>query len=119
MFEKLGVSPLGPWMIGVSFAFCIFFALSIQLPRMLSAVGGFFSRFSYSLYLIHLPVLTLLIVPFIRGNGDRLQPGPQSFALLVGMILAAYAIAFGFYCLTERNTPLVRKWLKRFSKPSA
>jgi len=68
------------------------------------------SEISYTLYLVHFPVLSFLFFGFFRGI--QMPPGPIStawFCLIVGGIfLYSGAIWWTF----ERNTDKVRRWIQ-------
>lgn len=64
---------------------------------------------SYSLYLSHLPVLSLTAA--LAGSPDRLPVGPRAL-LCVGLeLVAALAVATGLWWLFERHTGRVQAWL--------
>lgn len=70
-----------------------------------------FGAFSYSLYLVHLPVQHyLLTMP--RHNADPFLSLPPfswtAVAAIVGLVVASYAAAFAFSLMTERHT----QWLR-------
>jgi peptidoglycan/LPS O-acetylase OafA/YrhL len=75
------------------------------------------ARFSFSLYVIHMPLL-LLITAFVAG--DRLfsptRPGTDAVALLA--LASLMAAAYGFGWLTEFRTDKVRRWVElRLDRP--
>jgi peptidoglycan/LPS O-acetylase OafA/YrhL len=75
----------------------------VKLAQSGMAVG--LGRFSYSLYLVHWPVLVLA-----RGWMDRLGfSAPATVAAMLLMTGPAVAIAYGFYLLFERPFLAVRK----------
>jgi peptidoglycan/LPS O-acetylase OafA/YrhL len=77
-------------------------------PSAFSTSGLRLASFSYSLYLIHYPVLLLLarVLPRL----DTVAPlGLALFGLRVAICLAAGWI---FYLCFERHTPSVRRWLR-------
>ncbi len=105
---------LGVWgspLIGIGVAAIIVFGMNVQLPLTVQKVCSLFSSFSYSLYLVHLPLLTLMVAPFIADNHARLQPGAIGIEALAVSMMVAYGVAYGFYFLTERNTGRIRAWL--------
>jgi len=71
-----------------------------------------FSEFSYTLYLVHFPVLAWLF--FTGFHGHRILPDQLGFlvfaAILAGVILYAAAV---WWCF-ERNTDRVRRFLLSF-----
>ena len=72
-------------------------------------LGTRLARFSYSLYLIHIPLLAMLALVFPGGHDMTPRALLQYGAYVVGVPLAAC----GFYWLFERHTDDVRRWLKR------
>lgn len=69
------------------------------------------ARFSFSLYVVHMPLL-LLLTAFVAG--DRLwvptRPGTDAVSLLIlGLLMLA---AYGFGWLTEFRTDKVRRWVE-------
>lgn len=63
-----------------------------------------FAEMSFSLYLLHWPLLKLLRIAGVSVNGS-------SVALLAAMVLVTLAAA-GFAGLTERRRPAIRAWLE-------
>jgi peptidoglycan/LPS O-acetylase OafA/YrhL len=88
---------------------------SISNADILSSVAARGARFSYSLYLIHLPVGV-----FVGGMLERLGwpatlifPGPSAFAAFGLTVAAALAAALLFAHLTENRTAQFRRFLSR------
>jgi peptidoglycan/LPS O-acetylase OafA/YrhL len=107
--------------IAFSFAYVIVcmrgrrFALLERLAPLNAAAAGF----SYSLYLLHFPLM-LFILGLLHASG--LFPGiargfrpteAAGIAAYVLTIAAVYAFAWAFSLLTERNTERARRWLKK------
>ena len=96
------------WMVGITFA--------LWMPALLGAWPrfGWWSRFStglsevsYSLYVMHFPVLFFVVA--VMFNGYQYAPGIMGylwFALLAGGTLL---ISAGFWWVFERNTTAVRR----------
>ena len=78
-------------------------------PNRISAIGVPLAAFSYTLYLTHYPLLRLL-----RHRGwERITVlDLRAFALYAVVVLALLAAAWAMYWLFERNTALVRGWIK-------
>ncbi len=70
---------------------------------------------SYSLYLLHFPMLLLLCtaVQHAWGCGLSQPPGVTTFALFAGLTALLSAYAFGVAQLTERHTNAIRDALQR------
>ena len=69
------------------------------------------ARFSYTLYVVHLPLLVLLLAAF--AGSARSQPGTESILAAVLLLAAVVAYAFGVAWLTEFRTDRVRQALER------
>jgi peptidoglycan/LPS O-acetylase OafA/YrhL len=68
------------------------------------------ARFSYTLYLVHVPFLVLLTA-LIVGNG-RWQPEMKYLAYGAGILLLAIGYAYVVASLTEFRTNRVRSWVE-------
>lgn len=69
------------------------------------------ARFSYSLYVVHFPFLTLIAALLV---GDRRwQPTPLHIAAALGILAVTLAYAYGIASLTEFHTDRVRRWVER------
>lgn len=79
--------------------------------------------FSYSLYLIHVPVTVFLggIIEHFGWPSTLVGPGVPAYAAFAGFVLAALAAAFVFAQVTERHTDRLRRLLlgRRRSTASA
>lgn len=83
------------------------------------AMNKFMADFSYSLYLIHFPLM-LFVLGALHATGrfDAIAVGysptsAQGLAVHAMAIAIIYAVAWLFARITERQTPAVRSWLKR------
>jgi len=116
--SRLGL--LNNWMklslIAVSFGLTVMCSLHIQVSSWISNVSSFFSSFSFSLYVIHTPILTLLVAPWIAGNEDRIMPDMYGFGLVIGVIIFIYLISWLFYLVTEKQTSKVRRFISNYIK---
>lgn len=100
--------------------FCSGFALIIQqliliqpkgdLLRRIEAYGTRLAAFSYTLYLIHNPILHILRWV---GLSREKQFNTQSIIHFCGSILLCMFAAMLFYYLFEKRTQQVRRWLKK------
>lgn len=86
-------------------------ASGVRLPCWLSPFARFGRDSSYSLYVIHFPVLAL--AGSLLSGDVRLVPSLLSVGLVVVLTLSCIAIAWLFSELTERNTGKVRAFLHR------
>ena len=105
----------------------VFFALALwSLGRPGSApVRGTLSArlagFSYSLYLVHVPLLFLVSASALQwlSTPVRLQPGALSLSLYAVGLGCAIALAWLVSRVTEARTPRVRDWIARQIPASA
>ncbi|MBB4039590.1 peptidoglycan/LPS O-acetylase OafA/YrhL [Microvirga flocculans] len=69
--------------------------------------------FSYSLYLIHVPVAVLAggMLERLGGPSVLAPPGPVAYAVFAALLGAALATAFLFSLVTERHTDRLRRLL--------
>lgn len=77
--------------------------------------------FSYSLYLIHLPVclfMGALYERWLGWPGVLVQPDARGIAGFIGMVAAALVCALLFARATEDHTTAVRRWLTRTLLPA-
>lgn len=86
----------------------------IRLVAPLRATATFFSNFSYTLYVVHVPVTGMFGWLGVHLLNQR-HLAPERLADL-GAYLALLALvmlfSYGFYCLFEARTDEVRRWLK-------
>jgi peptidoglycan/LPS O-acetylase OafA/YrhL len=86
-----------------------------KLLRPLAAGGKFFSEFSFSLYVLHVPLIGLLVhLGATRFGLRQLSPGsPQHLAIYFGMLAMVLVASYLSYRLFEAHTYRLRKMLKR------
>ncbi|WHE35758.1 acyltransferase [Microbacterium sp. BDGP8] len=71
------------------------------------------AEWSYSLYAIHMPVLTLIAALLVPRASDRWAISPLTVGLCAVLTLSVMAVAMAFYFCFERNTNAVRGFLRR------
>lgn len=117
--DRLGKIPAPFGFIAVGIAFAVFVWLLLgrnPLPKgWLSPLAKFGANSSYSLYVVHFPVLTLATA--LAMPQGRIEPGWGSALVLALAYLALVLFAWGFSRLTEAHTPKLRKLLS--PKPPA
>jgi peptidoglycan/LPS O-acetylase OafA/YrhL len=104
--------------------FSLFFALflsSMQFKRQpsstldrLDRTGKFFADFSFTLYVLHVPLILVMeyLMPSLLGT-SRLSPHIMShYLVFVAMFLVLVVGAYFFHLPFEANTGRVRQWLK-------
>jgi peptidoglycan/LPS O-acetylase OafA/YrhL len=79
-------------------------------------VAHYFADFSYSVYLIHFPVLvfSLSLVYWAYEFGIRMPFGVLGFAWYLGIFAFMIFISWLVSLFTERKTAVLREWLHRF-----
>ncbi len=94
--------------IGLLFALWVIGLASInpQLP-ILKRVSSGLSDMSYTLYLVHFPVLAFIFFCFFEGR--QLAPGPKSYFWFAALLSGAVVLGAGLWFCFERNTDWLRK----------
>jgi peptidoglycan/LPS O-acetylase OafA/YrhL len=102
--------------LAVGFAFTIFLFASLQSAvrensQRYSAIAHEFAGFSYSLYVLHFPLLLFLRASLVPP--ERWQPTMPH--LLLAALVAAASLIFAWVVslFTERKTTAARKWVNR------
>jgi len=105
--------PGGDLTLALSFALVLHGAVQFRLPTgsfglmLASRAAGF----SYSLYLLHFPLLLLIRAAVTPAS--RWQPDPVHLAYWTAIVAATLVYAHWVARLTEWHTPAVRTWLRR------
>ena len=81
------------------------------LPDWTSRVARWLAGFSFSLYVIHFPILTAAFAVAETRGFAPLQPGIGPIALEGMLIVLLCLVAWAFASLTEAHTYRLRKWL--------
>jgi len=101
--------------LGVVVAFFVWGLLrctSGSLPHLYTKIAQRAARSSYTLYLVHVPLLILLTAAF---HLPRVEPRMRLFLLPpLAELLVILAYAQAMYVLFERNTDFIRRWLKPY-----
>jgi peptidoglycan/LPS O-acetylase OafA/YrhL len=106
--------------VAASFAYLLYSmrpARSALLAR-LAGFNRFMADFSFSLYLIHFPLLIFISsVAFASGYFPGVATGyrptdPEGLLLYILILVAVYLAAWGFSLLTERQTARIRRLFK-------
>lgn len=85
-----------------------------RLAAPLAKVGKFFAEFSFTLYVLHVPLIRMMQQIGTEMAGSyRLSPSePLHYATYCGMLAAILVLAYTSYVFFESQTPKVRRWLK-------
>ncbi len=81
-------------------------------------INSVLAGFSYSLYLLHYPLILFLLSVWvnifqINNFSNEYQPSGVGLVIYLSMMIIIYTLAYAFSLVTENNTALVRRWLKR------
>jgi peptidoglycan/LPS O-acetylase OafA/YrhL len=68
------------------------------------------ARFSYTLYLVHVPLLVLLAAATVGDT--RWTPGPRTILIALAELIASIVFSWGVACVTEFRTDKVRGWIE-------
>jgi peptidoglycan/LPS O-acetylase OafA/YrhL len=82
-------------------------------PRFLSRLSEKMAGFSYSLYVVHFPLLVFMVALLSHGGVmvGRLAPSALAVGLFLACLTLAYAFAWLFSLATERQTSKLRRLL--------
>jgi peptidoglycan/LPS O-acetylase OafA/YrhL len=85
-----------------------------KLARPLARIGMFFAEFSFSLYVLHLPLIFLLKhLALTRFGLSQLSPSePLHFTVYLGMLAALLLGSYLSYLLFESQTYRIRRTVK-------
>ena len=115
--SRMGID-LGPldWevFIGISCALAVYAGLSAEpterLTRILRPFHGL-SAVSYSVYLLHAPLLVFIASLIFTSNADRWDPDVAHLVVAVPIALVVFGYCLLVWFLTEHRTHDLRKWL--------
>lgn len=118
---KTDITPEGfPQYLLFSLLFVLFLS-SMQFKRRsgpkldwLDRTGRFFANFSFTLYVLHVPLILLMgqLLASKLGLGQLSPYQLSHYLMYAGMYLVLVVGAYLFYLPFESNTPRVRRWLK-------
>ena len=84
---------------------------STRLGQLYSTAARRLAGCSYTLYLVHLPILIFLRAAFGRGGPWILNGGNLTLALIILLLVFGYALAVA--SVTESHTDQLRQWVLR------
>jgi peptidoglycan/LPS O-acetylase OafA/YrhL len=101
--------------VGLSFSMFLFAVLQFNS----GAIGGYYSRiarflagFSYSLYVLHFPLLLFLRAWLVPAQ--RWEPNPAHLGYGVAIGVAVLGFAWLVSIFTEGKTRIARQWMRNF-----
>jgi peptidoglycan/LPS O-acetylase OafA/YrhL len=101
------------WIVASYFAFVLYLLLH-QTQRagegIYANIARFFSRISYTLYLVHLP-LAIFLCAYINDPWHRWDKTPRNLAIFLGSNVGLVLFSYLFYLAFEANTDRVRQLL--------
>lgn len=109
--------PLAVNLFVVAIPTCIMLATMIAgrdacSPASPLRIASWFAASSFSLYVIHCPILIFGAAAAGMGPDGRWMPDLLHWCMFAGVIAGFLAIAWLFASMTERHTYQVRKWVK-------
>jgi peptidoglycan/LPS O-acetylase OafA/YrhL len=100
--------------------FSVLFALMLnsinksnKLIKNMEKINKLMASFSYSLYLVHMPLIIFIIavLSHLHIIGVQMQPIPSTFLVFLLVLIITYIFSFYFGAITENNTPHFKKIL--------
>ncbi|HEU4776842.1 MAG TPA: acyltransferase family protein [Telluria sp.] len=106
--------------VAISLPFLLFLSSTVVRPSPairtapLRNFAGFFSDFSFTLYVVHVPLLGLFkwLGTTLLGTHTISAVHPLHLLVYVALLAAVVLLAYGFYRLFEARTYQVRRWFK-------
>lgn len=99
------------WSIGVAFAlWVVSLASANSLPSGLRRLSSGLSEMSYTLYVVHFPLLAFVFFGFFGGK--QFQPELIGYGLFGSLLLATVGLAAAVWFCFERNTDRLRKGIE-------
>tara|TARA_B110000285_G_scaffold169103_1_gene189174 strand:+ start:1403 stop:2509 length:1107 start_codon:yes stop_codon:yes gene_type:complete len=111
-FHLARVGEVRDIILGLAFVAAMPFLVTLRVPFVfLKNSATVVSNFSYTLYLIHFPIVAFIWYMFLGSK--QVLPSIDSYLVFTIIALGVVSISFVFYYLFERNTDKVRHQLKR------
>ena len=95
--------------IGFSILLTVIIAFDVGIPKILHSGSAYGAKASYSLYLIHFPLMLFLASTVFAGQ--VFVAGPFALMAAIGLTLALVAFGWLFGMATEAHTGKVRSYL--------
>ena len=98
------------YVVGIGYTIVLLSFLNLSIKESITRrVVQFFSDLSYTLYLVHVPILAFTITYLF--NNIRFDFDIKSFSIFIGYIVGLILYSYFIYALFEKRTPLVRNWI--------
>ncbi len=104
--------------VGIAFGLLLFGVVQMDAaspPGLYAGVGHLFAGFSYSLYVLHFPLLLFLRAWTTPKNRWQPDTAHLFYGLILGVAVLAFAGIVAF--LTEKRTHVVRNWMRNAIAP--
>jgi peptidoglycan/LPS O-acetylase OafA/YrhL len=90
---------------------------SSSLYRLANRLGQFFAAFSFTLYVLHVPLIFLFLhyLPATLGVMQLVPGNPGHYAAYAGMLVLLLVASYLLHLPFESNTQRVRDWVKRMN----
>ncbi len=98
--------------LAISFACCLYGIAQGQIafPKWLNILAHYGQNSSFSLYIIHFPVVAL--VGGLAARQHRLLPEIESVGIVLALTIFCICLGWVFSQFTEKHTPSLRKFLR-------
>ena len=112
ILQRAGRIPIGvsDFILGIFFSIALYFLVhgTTTAGERYQKLAGFFAGSSYTLYLVHYPLLVLTLAMI----GTQWQPDPRHLLMGIGILAVTYLYALGVAALFERRTNRIKQWLR-------
>ena len=117
VFEKVRRTSLP--VVGVQWTVALYFVIVLYLllhqteaarNGVYRSISGFFSRISYTAYLVHMPVAVFLCA-YLNDPWHRWDKTPRNLTIFLGLNVGLVLFSYLFYLAFEANTDRVRQML--------
>lgn len=101
------------YFLGIGFVLLLNSFAQCQRDWLFGRTSRWLADFSYSLYLMHLPVILFAtsVLFTLSGRSTRYELSMSSAVLFAAVILIAYLVSFALSLITESKTRQIRDWL--------
>ena len=112
-FHRLNAT-VGDYLLGITTSILLIALLNYRTqakPVFWNKAGRRAAGFSYTLYLVHIPLLVFFSRVFLF-NHKRWQPTPVHLAIALGLMVVTLVYAYLIALVTEFRTTQVRNWVR-------